>query len=1376
MGNIKRSRWTMHLRRIVTAAFAAVFCFSFLSTFQTFAAANIFIIEDAKLTELSENAEGDITSFNELEVRSNVTFHKVGDTAKYTLTIKNNSDEDRLINYISDNNESNYLSYEYNDFANSLIKANETFDFIVTVKYKNAVNNLSERTQISNVKFLINYADGQIEIPLVPDTSGNMTNETISNAIKTNTLVVIISAIGLIICIVLVIKKRKEFSKVIIGLIFAVSAITATTSARAIAIEINSFSFINNFNLADKLAVTYVVNGEEKTEAVPYGSKITEEIPSNEDYDTAKWVLEDGTDFNPETPIRNDLKLIAKYEQTTLHVNFMGNGLKFKNNSEKNVIAIDSACHEEPAPQAISHTANIRDDGTVIEDFVPEDFVKPDWISDDELEEYMRDEVLGRYPSDVDTIDAHKINGASSLKITLKYAIEEDYDELYVVQGYFPNGPEEGVTIDPDQIYHFSNNEYIQEDGSYGGIITTEFITPGDSVTFNFRSDESVAYFGYFAAVTPLDENGNELPSDRTITVCGKYIASGEYLEPEHNEKQEFLGWSNNSSRETLDYETKNEIINNLQGEPGETKTLYAVWLNNHSITYNPNGGQGDSVTTTEYGGARIVLNDANNLGFTRENYDFIGWSEDKNATTPTYSEFNLDHAFEVPDNTGTTTLYAVWRKKHIVHYNGNDADSGTMPDQYISVNSYASLHSNNFVREHYDFLGWSENKDATESNYEYEENGSFTTPSEPGETTLYAVWRKQHRIVFDANGGQGTMIDQWESIYTKVPLNNNQFSRSDYGFVGWSTDKNAQTATYENKALFTIPDEAGGTTILYAIWVGDHRIIFDANGGQGTMEDQYVKIRTDGTYSTVSLNNNTFTRQGYQFLGWSTNKNATSASYLNRYNFTPTINATGSTTLYAIWKQQHRIIFDANGGQGTMADQYVSDGGGVYLRRNTFEREGFAFIGWNTNRTATTAKYTDWQYVNSSQLSGDQTILYAIWVRPYYIEFKGNGDDVEGEMEQTTMIPGIGQEGTLIPSNYERNGYGFAGWSTDQDAASKIYNTTNAPKIYGPNETITLDRPLANLANSDRIITMYAVWIPKSTEYTFQNFDKSAFESAHPNEKVVALEDTRDGNVYLVAKLADGNWWMTENMRLDLTDPNTSITADNTNNPSSSFLTSINAYKGSSKKTLNIDCETSNTNPWSAASRACYNKYGFSAHNLYRNSTSQEYQEPRDSNDRLIYFGSGPIANSWYSYGAYYGFRTANAGYPTYDDDYGKTYPGDICPKGWKLPTGLKNGDFITLQTIYGTQTSATGYKSYENWFKFPNNVVKSGFVAYDGERGGLVTSYVQTSGMFIIGNFPGYNITGVSVADDYPSNLIEGDGIKGGGAIARAVRCIAK
>ena len=1346
----KRNHFDFH--KLATAFFAGLFLFSIINTYNTFAAASIFKVEDAKLTELSKNADGVITSFNEQEIVSSVTFHALNDSAKYIITLKNTDSVDHTIKGISDDNKNTYIFYEYASYEDTVVKANETFNFIVTVKYQNPVENINNRTQTSNVNFTISYEGGEEVLPLIPDT-GKYSPSVIYGAIRNNLVAIIISVVGLFICAILAIKHRQKYSKIMAAFLAITLATTTATSIKALALEINNFIFSNTFNLNDKLAVTYSVDGEEKTVIADYGSVFQKEIPEKTGFKAEGWMKEDGTILTPDTPITSDLNVTAKYTQTAITINFHGNGLAFGNNKDINTVLVGESCKEVPVPSAVSHTSNINADGTV---------------------NYDEDHNPIGYDNDASNLDPIRIPGASSLRITLTYTIENGYDELIVIPGYYDHEPteEEASNLNQELIRKYPlEGESEWNDETESEIRYTDtFEIPGNEVTFAFYSDESVSYYGYYAGIEPLDENGEVISSEKTVTVCNYGAISGEYQEPEISDKQEFFGWNSDESKNRLDFDNFNEIIDNINAEPGSSIDFYAVWLNNHSIIYN-NGSYDITKPSSVYGGSTIRVSDY--YGDKQDEYDFIGWSENKDATAPDYVP---GQQYTVPDNTDTTVFYAIWKKKHVIHFDGNGADSGTMSDQYISADSSPALSSNGFTREHYDFLGWSENKDATESNYEYEENGRFTSPNEPGETTLYAVWRKQHKIVFDANGGQGTMADQWESIYTKVALNNNQFSRSDYGFVGWSTDKNAQTATYKNGAYFTIPDEAGGTTILYAIWVGDHRIIFDANGGQGTMADQYVKIRADGTYSTVALNNNTFTREGYQFLGWSTNKNATSASYVNRSNFTPTINTTGSTTLYAVWKQQHRIIFDANGGQGTMADQYVSDGGGVYLRRNTFKKEGFAFIGWNTSKTATTAKYTDWQYVNSSQLSGNQTILYAIWVRPYYIEFKGNGDDVEGEMKQTTMIPGIGQEGTLIPSNYERNGYGFAGWSTDQDAASKINNTTNVPKIYGPNETITLDRPLANRANSDRIITMYAVWIPKSTEYTFQNFDKSAFESAHPNEKVVALEDTRDGNVYMIAKLADSNWWMAENMRLDLTDPNTSITVDNTNNPSSSFLTSINAYKGSSKKTLNIDCETSNSNPWSAASRACYNKYGFSAHNLYRNSTSQEYQEPRDSNDRLIYFGSGPIANSWYSYGAYYGFRTANAGYPTYDDDYGKTYPGDICPKGWKLPTGLKNGDFITLQTIYGTQTSATGYKSYENWFKFPNNVVKSGLVAYDGERGGLVTSYIQTSGMFIIGNFPGYSITGVSVADDYPSNLIEGDGIKGGGAIARAVRCIAK
>ena len=45
--------------------------------------------------------------------------------------------------------------------------------------------------------------------------------------------------------------------------------------------------------------------------------------------------------------------------------------------------------------------------------------------------------------------------------------------------------------------------------------------------------------------------------------------------------------------------------------------------------------------------------------------------------------------------------------------------------------------------------------------------------------------------------------------------------------------------------------------------------IYFDANGGEGTMEPQYSDLST-----SITLNANTFTREGYNFIGWSLTPN----------------------------------------------------------------------------------------------------------------------------------------------------------------------------------------------------------------------------------------------------------------------------------------------------------------------------------------------------------------------------------------------------------------------------------------------------------------------------------------------------------------------
>ena len=71
-------------------------------------------------------------------------------------------------------------------------------------------------------------------------------------------------------------------------------------------------------------------------------------------------------------------------------------------------------------------------------------------------------------------------------------------------------------------------------------------------------------------------------------------------------------------------------------------------------------------------------------------------------------------------------------------------------------------------------------------------------------------------------------------------------------------------------------------------------KISFDANGGNGTMEDQIVEN------INFSLNDNQFTKDGYRFIGWSTTKDGY-AIYGDNETFSGEI--TKNTTLYAVYE-----------------------------------------------------------------------------------------------------------------------------------------------------------------------------------------------------------------------------------------------------------------------------------------------------------------------------------------------------------------------------------------------------------------------------------------------------------------------------------------
>ncbi len=178
-----------------------------------------------------------------------------------------------------------------------------------------------------------------------------------------------------------------------------------------------------------------------------------------------------------------------------------------------------------------------------------------------------------------------------------------------------------------------------------------------------------------------------------------------------------------------------------------------------------------------------------------------------------------------------------------------------------------------------------------------YSDNGAKVTVNsikKPATVTI-ETRLKQQNVVFNANGGEGTMAQQSYSYGEAQALTANSFTRSDYTFAGWNTKADGTGTAYTDKQSISFtPANDGDSITLYAQWErSNYTVSFDANGGTNTMDA--VKV---GKNSEYTLPVNGFTApSAYQFKGWATSANGDVIS-------TETITVTADTTLYAIWEK----------------------------------------------------------------------------------------------------------------------------------------------------------------------------------------------------------------------------------------------------------------------------------------------------------------------------------------------------------------------------------------------------------------------------------------------------------------------------------------
>ncbi len=116
--------------------------------------------------------------------------------------------------------------------------------------------------------------------------------------------------------------------------------------------------------------------------------------------------------------------------------------------------------------------------------------------------------------------------------------------------------------------------------------------------------------------------------------------------------------------------------------------------------------------------------------------------------------------------------------------------------------------------------------------------------------------------------------------------------------------------------------------------------ITFDANGGYGTMENQYFQSN-----SSTALKANSFTRGGYVFYGWSSSSGGI-VEFEDEASYTI---GSDDETLYAVWNEQRIIRFNQTSLEWEDSDFSFPEGT-IGIRNDTY---GNLLLAWTNTGEA---------------------------------------------------------------------------------------------------------------------------------------------------------------------------------------------------------------------------------------------------------------------------------------------------------------------------------------------------------------------------------------------------------------------------------------
>lgn len=290
-------------------------------------------------------------------------------------------------------------------------------------------------------------------------------------------------------------------------------------------------------------------------------------------------------------------------------------------------------------------------------------------------------------------------------------------------------------------------------------------------------------------------------------------------------------------------------------------------------------------------------------------------------------------------------------------------------------------------------------------------------------------------------------------------------------------------------------------------------------NNGGGTGAAQTFTYTDSGAFATANGTASgtkpeaSFSRTGYDFLGWSTTNGATTAAIGSAGSIATAVGTPtngGTYTLYAVWGPKTYTITYAPGAtsgvSGLPSAGSATHGSNFTVSSTTPTRSGYKFDGWTSSAGGSVAAGGTISNVTSN------ITLTAKWLAQYTVSYNGNGS-TSGSAPATATVDSGGST-TAAANPFTKTGSTFTGWNTAANGSGTSYapgatisNITSNIILYAqwkgdPTITFNMNKPtgagsanVAGMPSNTTVTYNTAYTLPTTTPtlkgYTFAGWKK---------------------------------------------------------------------------------------------------------------------------------------------------------------------------------------------------------------------------------------------------------------------------------------------